>query len=59
MFSSAGLCEIGGGYLVRFWLREGKSIWFAPMGAVVPILYGIIPIFHLFDPESTIDQLKN
>ena len=25
-FVLAGLCEIGGGYLVWLWLREGKSV---------------------------------
>lgn len=42
-FVLAGLCEIGGGYLVWLWLREGKSIWFALFGAVVLVLYGVIP----------------
>lgn len=45
-FVLAGLCEIGGGYLVWLWLREGKSIWYALFGAVVLILYGIIPTFQ-------------
>jgi small multidrug resistance family-3 protein len=40
-FLAAGLCEIGGGYLVWLWLREGKSVWLAVLGALV--LYGIIP----------------
>jgi small multidrug resistance family-3 protein len=43
LFIVAGLCEIGGGYLVWLWLREGKSIWIAMAGAFVLILYGIIP----------------
>jgi small multidrug resistance family-3 protein len=42
-FLAAGLCEIGGGYLVWLWLREGKSGWLAVLGAVVLVLYGIIP----------------
>jgi small multidrug resistance family-3 protein len=42
-FLLAGLCEIGGGYLVWLWLREGKSLWLAGVGALVLILYGIIP----------------
>ncbi len=42
-FILAGLCEIGGGYLVWLWLREGKSIMLAAVGAVVLVLYGIIP----------------
>ena len=42
-FILAGLFEIGGGYLVWLWLREGKPAWYALMGAVALILYGIIP----------------
>jgi hypothetical protein len=36
----AGLCEIGGGYLVWLWLREGKSLWYGMLGAIILILYG-------------------
>ena len=39
----AGLCEIGGGYLIWLWLREGKGWEFAVIGAVILVLYGIIP----------------
>jgi len=42
-FVLAGLCEIGGGYLVWLWLREGRRIWFGLLGAAILILYGIIP----------------
>jgi small multidrug resistance family-3 protein len=42
-FVLAGLFEIGGGYLIWLWLREGKSIWYAALGAVILILYGIVP----------------
>ena len=42
-FILAGLCEIGGGYLVWLWLREGKSVWLAAVGALVLVLYGVIP----------------
>ncbi|MBA3804900.1 MAG: YnfA family protein [Acidobacteria bacterium] len=42
-FLIAGLCEIGGGYLIWLWLRENKSIWLALVGGLVLILYGIIP----------------
>jgi small multidrug resistance family-3 protein len=45
-FLLAGLCEIGGGYLIWLWLREGRSIWYAVFGAVVLIFYGIIPTFQ-------------
>jgi small multidrug resistance family-3 protein len=42
-FVAAGLCEIGGGYLVWLCLREGKGIWFAIVGAIILSLYGVIP----------------
>ena len=42
-FVLAGLCEIGGGYLVWLWLREGRRIWFGFLGSGVLILYGVIP----------------
>jgi len=45
-FLLAGLCEISGGYLVWLWLREGKPAWYAFIGAVVLVLYGIIPTFQ-------------
>ena len=37
------MCEIGGGYLIWLWLREGRSFWLALVGALVLILYGVIP----------------
>ncbi|MGH7231373.1 MAG: YnfA family protein [Nitrospiraceae bacterium] len=46
LFVLAGLCEIGGGYLVWLWLREGKPIGYAVAGAVILIAYGIIPTFQ-------------
>lgn len=42
-FLLAGLCEIGGGYLIWLWLRENRSVWYGIVGAVVLVLYGIIP----------------
>ncbi len=45
-FVLAGLLEIGGGYLVWLWLREGKSLWYAVGGAIVLALYGVIPTFQ-------------
>lgn len=42
-FLLAGICEIGGGYLVWLWIREGKSAWLAVLGGMILILYGIIP----------------
>jgi len=46
LFVLAGLCEIGGGYLVWLWFREGKPFGYAIAGAVILILYGIIPTFQ-------------
>jgi len=43
----AGLCEIGGGYLVWLWLREGKPIGYDILGAAILILYGVIPTYQL------------
>ena len=45
-FALAGCCEIGGGYLVWLWLREEKSIWLGLSGAIVLIIYGVIPTFQ-------------
>jgi len=43
LFLIAGLCEIGGGYLIWVWLRDGKSALLGLIGGVVLVLYGIIP----------------
>ena len=42
-FLLAGLCEIGGGYLIWLWLREGRSIGVALAGAAILVVYGVIP----------------
>lgn len=46
IFVLAGLCEIGGGYLVWLWLKQGKPIWLGILGAVLLVLYGIVPTFQ-------------
>src|SRR5216684_3049481 len=46
LFAAAGLAEIGGGYLVWRWLREGASWPVGLAGAVILIVYGIIPTFQ-------------
>jgi small multidrug resistance family-3 protein len=45
-FILAGLCEISGGYLVWLCFREGKSVLIGLLGAVVLVIYGIIPTFQ-------------
>jgi len=42
-FILAGACEIGGGYLVWLWLREGKGFEVAIAGWVLLCLYGVVP----------------
>ncbi len=43
LFAAAGLAEIGGGYLVWRWLREGAPWWAGLIGAAILIGYGVIP----------------
>ncbi len=45
-FLLAGLCEIGGGYLVWQSLRNGKNPGYFLVGALVLILYGVVPTFQ-------------
>lgn len=42
-FLIAGLCEIGGGYSIWLWLKEGKSIWLGALGILLLVIYGVIP----------------
>ena len=45
-FFIAGLCEIGGGYLVWLWLREDMSWVLGAVGGFILFLYGIVPTFQ-------------
>jgi small multidrug resistance family-3 protein len=46
LFVLAGLCEIGGGYLVWQWWR-GSAPWHVGLlGALVLVLYGIVPTYQ-------------
>lgn len=42
LFVVAGLCEIGGGYLVWGALRDGRPLLWAGLGALVLALYGVV-----------------
>ncbi|MEQ9169455.1 MAG: YnfA family protein [Marinoscillum sp.] len=42
IFILAGLCEIGGGYMVWLTLREGKSWWVGVLGGLILVGYGIV-----------------
>lgn len=45
-FILAGLLEIGGGYLMWLWLREKWAWWIGAAGALILVLYGIVPTFQ-------------
>lgn len=38
----AGICEIGGGYLIWLSIKEGKPFWYGLLGGIILVLYGII-----------------
>jgi small multidrug resistance family-3 protein len=42
LFVTAGLCEIGGGYLVWGWMRDHKSLAWALLGALILAAYGVV-----------------
>ncbi|WP_233268816.1 YnfA family protein [Mucilaginibacter lacusdianchii] len=42
LFVVAGLCEIGGGYLIWQWLKEGKPLWYGIAGGFILVLYGVV-----------------
>jgi small multidrug resistance family-3 protein len=46
LFVVAGLCEIGGGYLVWQWWRNGATVVVGLLGAVVLFAYGIVPTYQ-------------
>ena len=43
LFLAAGLCEIGGGYLVWLWLREARGVWLGALGGLILFAYGVLP----------------
>ena len=45
-FLIAGLCEIGGGYLVWLWLRDNMSWILGAAGGFALFLYGVVPTFQ-------------
>ncbi|AJA47370.1 hypothetical protein CPAST_c12700 [Clostridium pasteurianum DSM 525 = ATCC 6013] len=54
-FVLAGIFEIGGGYLVWLWLRDGKSIWYGLAGALSLLIYGVVPTFQ--PPNSSFGRV--
>lgn len=45
-FILAGFCEIGGGYLLWLWLRNGKAGWYGVVGGIILFLYGVVATLH-------------
>lgn len=43
LFALAGLMEIGGGYLIWLWLREGRAVVLGMLGGLLLFLYGVVP----------------
>jgi len=54
LFVVAGLCEIGGGYLVWLWLRSGKGFWIGILGGLILFVYGVVPTFQ---PETNFGRI--
>lgn len=48
-FFLAGLCELGGAYLIWLWLRSGKAFWAGLLGVAVLAVYGFV---HTFQPAN-------
>ncbi len=46
IFVLAGLCEIGGGYLIWLWLKAEKPIWYGVLGGFLLAIYGIVATFQ-------------
>lgn len=46
LFLIAGLMEIGGGYLVWLWLRDGRGVFLGVLGGLLLFLYGVVPTFQ-------------
>ncbi len=46
LFVLAGLCEIGGGYFVWRWWRDGAPWPIGVLGVVVLGLYGFVPTYQ-------------
>ncbi|SHN23333.1 YnfA family protein [Mucilaginibacter sp. OK098] len=49
VFILAGLCEIGGGYLVWQWLKADKPLWYGIIGGIILALYGVVATWQIAD----------
>jgi small multidrug resistance family-3 protein len=41
-FLLAGICELGGAYLIWLWLKNGRSFLFGAVGGTILVAYGIM-----------------
>lgn len=48
-FILAAFFEIGGGYLIWLWIREGQPLWYVFAGALALTFYGIVITFQPTD----------
>jgi len=42
IFILAGICEIGGGYLIWLWLKEERPLWYGIAGGVILAFYCVV-----------------
>ncbi|PWK79990.1 small multidrug resistance family-3 protein [Mucilaginibacter oryzae] len=49
IFIIAGICEIGGGYLIWLWLKLDKPLWYGIAGGLVLALYGVVATWQSAD----------
>ncbi|WP_447641981.1 MULTISPECIES: YnfA family protein [Chitinophagaceae] len=49
LFILASLFEIGGGYLIWQWLKNGKPFWWGVTGGIVLVLYGVVATWQTSD----------
>ena len=42
IFIIAGICEIGGGYLIWVWVKDEKPVWYGVLGGIILVLYGFV-----------------
>jgi small multidrug resistance family-3 protein len=48
LFVLAGIAEIGGGYLIWLWLREGRPLYWGVLGGITLAIYGVIATLQSF-----------
>jgi small multidrug resistance family-3 protein len=46
LFIAAGLCEIGGGYLMWQWWRQGAALAVGLAGGALLVVYGVVPTYQ-------------